>query len=186
MYLFILSIIISIIMGIIWLCAECYNRTDLHLTQKIANFFLGFLCSVILINIVFYMSSLVFVGNKGIEKNPVVKNTFPIVAFEASAETQGVFIFGSGTIGAEQSFYYIEETSKGKQIKTILNDSTVFIKEDNNVSPNISILQSCLTLPDKYRKWCYINSIYGNEYTVITIPENSIKYEYNLDLQRLK
>lgn len=186
MYLFILSIIISIIIGIIFLCIECYHRTDLRLLDKIEHFFFSFICGITITNIVFTLGSLMYIGIKGIEKNPIINNTFPIVAFEASTETQGVFIFGSGTIGAEQSFYYIEETSKGKQIKTILNDDTVFIKEDNNVSPNISTLQSYTVLPEKYKKWCYIHGFYGNQYTVITIPENSIKYEYNLDLQKLK
>ena len=179
MYLFILSIVISVIVAIVVCCTSLYGK-------RTQNFFFGFSITFILTNFVFFIWSLFLIESTGIEQEPLTKNTTSIVAFEASTETQGVFIFGSGNIGAEQSFYYIEETSKGKQIKTILNDDTVFIKEDNNVSPNISTLQSYTVRPEKYKKWCYIHGFYGNQYTVITIPENSIKYEYNLDLQKLK
>ena len=78
MYLFILSIIISIIIGIIFLCIECYHRTDLRLLDKIEHFFFSFICGITITNIVFTLGSLMYIGIKGIEKNPIINNTFPI------------------------------------------------------------------------------------------------------------
>ena len=90
MYLFILSIVISVIVAIVVCCISLYSN-------RIQHFFLGFWTTFIITNLIFYMWSLILIEGAGIEQDSLIENSTPIVAFEATAENQGTFIFGSGT-----------------------------------------------------------------------------------------
>lgn len=186
MYLFILLTIISIIITIGCFLIESYSYIQKDLTDKLIDCFCTLVFSFIILNLFGFAGSAIFVGNKGDDAAPEVVSTFPIIAFETTNNTTAAFILGSGTIEQEQSFFYIEKTPKGNQLKTIVNNNTVFIKEDNTVSPNISKINEKKIVPKKYKKWSYVNSLTKGPYTVITIPTGSIKYEYNLKLHDLK
>lgn len=129
--------------------------------------------------------SLALITNLGYEDGYKINNTTPIVAFASGFETNSRYIFGTGTTENEMMYYYIEKTNMGNQIKSMTVDSSIYIVENNNTEPNITVKQKLKRLPEHLKKWSLRETLYESPITIITIPNNSISYEYNVDLSNL-
>ena len=146
---------------------------------------ISFILSCAIIILFCTLLSLALVETSGFEDEYEINSTTPIVAFSTGSETVGRYIFGTGTTQNKIMYYYMEKTNMGNQIKSMPVDSSTYIVENNNIEPNITVKQKIKRLPDHLKKWGWRESIYESPITIITIPENSISYEYNVDLSNL-
>jgi hypothetical protein len=184
MYLLITAIIVVLLVTIVvglWTW-NYYKAFRLYKKEIFTDMFCAFGISIVIVFLLFSLLSVFLVNNMGYEDGYNINSTTPIVAFSSNSNTSGNFILGSGTIENEMVYYYIEKTNMGNQIKSIPVDNSVYIVEDNNTQPNISVQQKRTKLPEQFKKWSWIHVFIGSEITIITIPENSISYEYNVDL----
>lgn len=187
MYLLIaaISVILLVTIGVgIYLI--CTNSWFWRKKQILENTLLTFLISTICVCLLFCLFSLVFVNFASYEDGYDIKSTTPIVAFSPNSEISGEFyIFGGGSIEEEKTYTYIEKTELGAQIKSIPITSDVYIVENNEVQPNITVKAKRWELPEHLKKWSWIQVWLDPEITIITIPKNSITYDYNVDLSNL-
>ena len=102
-----------------------------------------------------------------------------IYAIEFNSAISGSFFLGSGSFSSKENYYYIGEYKEGKKIYNV-SQGRAYVVEDNNNSPNVEIYEAQFknrwlrkNIPNAYKK---------REYK-FTIPENSIKYDYNIDLK---
>lgn len=187
MYLLITAIIVVLLVTIVvglWTW-NYYKAFRLYKNEILSNMLVAFVISILGVSLFSILISMGLVSNTGYEDGYNINSTTPIVAFSSKSNISGSFILGSGTIENEMVYYYIEKTNMGNQIKSIPIDNSIYIVEDNNTQPNISVQQKRKKLPEQFRKWSWINAWLDSKITIITIPENSISYEYNVDLSNL-
>lgn len=187
MYLLIAAIsvvlLVTIGVGIYLLIA---NSWLLRKKQILENILLTFLISTTCVFLLFSLFSIVFVNIASYEEGYDIESTTPIVAFSSNSEISGRFyIFGGGSIEEEKTYTYIEKTELGAQIKSIPITSDVYIVENNEVQPNVTVKSKRWELPEHLKKWSWIHDWLEDPITIITIPENSITYDYNVDLSNL-
>lgn len=176
-------LLVTIVVGIYLLITDSWFWRK---KQILNNILLTFSISTICVFLLFTLFSIVFVNTASYENGYDIRSTTPIVAFSPNSEIQGQFyVFGGGSIGEEKTYTYIEKTELGAQIKSMPITSNVYIVENNEVQPNITIKNKQFTLPEHLRKWSWIHTWLEPEITIITIPENSITYDYNVDLSNL-
>lgn len=187
MYLLITAIIVVLLVAIavgLWTW-NYYKDFRLFKKEIFTDMFCAFVISIVVVPFFSFLFSLVLISSTGYEDGYDINSATPIVAFTSDSNTTGSFILGSGTIENEMVYCYIEKTTMGNQIKKIPVDSSVYIIEDNNIQPNITVQQKRIKIPKNLKKWSWINVSLDPPVTIITIPENSISYEYNVDLSNL-
>ena len=187
MYLLITAIIVVLLVTIavgLWTW-NYYKIFRLYKNEILSNMLVAFVISIIIVFLLFFWFSGALVNNVGYEDGYNINSTTPIVAFSSNSNTSGNFILGSGTIENEMVYYYIEKTNMGNQIKNMLVNNSIYIVENNNIQPNITVQQKRRKIPEHLKKWSWISVTLDSPITIITIPENSILYEYNVDLSNL-
>ena len=187
MYLLITAIIVVLIVTVavgLWTW-NYYKSFRPYYKNILSNMFVTFIISVIVVVLFCVLISVGLVNGSSYEDGYDINSTTPIVAFSSDSNTSGNFILGSGTIENEIVYYYIEKTNMGNQIKNIPVDNSIYIVENNNIQPNITVQQKRRKIPEHLKKWSWISVILDSPVTIITIPENSISYEYNVDLSNL-
>ena len=187
MYLLITAIsvilLVTISVGIYLLIADSWYWRK---KQILENILLTFLISTTCVPLLFGLFSLVFVNFASYEDGYDITSTTPIVAFSPNSEISGRFyIFGGGSIEEQKTYTYIEKTELGAQIKSIPITSDVYIVENNEEQPNVTVKSKRWKLPDHLKKWSWIHVWLDHQITIITIPENSITYDYNVNLSKL-
>lgn len=114
-----------------------------------------------------------------LQKEYYVVEKSPIYALQDGSNANGNFFLGSGYVKGEMRYTYISKTDKGMEIKSIDTEGN-YVKEDNSKSPNI------VTYASRHKSKIMgklFPTVMDDEYKVITIPEHSIKYNYNVDLK---
>ena len=102
-----------------------------------------------------------------------------IYAIELNSKISGSFFLGSGSFSSKEDYYYIGGYKEGKKIYNV-SQNKAYVVEDNNIKPNVEIYETQFK-----NRWLRKNIPNGHkerEYK-FTIPENSIKYDYNIDLK---
>lgn len=186
MYLLIAAIsvvlLVTISVGIYLLITDSWFWRKKQILERTL---LTFMISTTCVFLLFSLFSVVFVNVASYEDGYDIESTTPIVAFSSNSEISGKFyIFGGGSIEEEKTYTYIEKTELGTQIKSIPIASDVYIIENNEVQPNITVKSKRWKLPEHLKKWSWINVLLEPPVTIITIPENSITYDYNVDLSK--
>ena len=102
-----------------------------------------------------------------------------IYAIEFNSAISGSFFLGSGSFSSKEDYYYIGEYKEGKKIYNV-SQNRAYIIEDNDISPNVEVYETQFK-----NKWLRKNipNVHTKEEYKFTIPENSIKYDYNIDLK---
>lgn len=138
----------------------------------------GISCAFLYGFVALVLASLLQMGAESIFKKEYVKySEDEIVALNNTHEYEGSFFLGSGTIDGKQKYYYMIEEEKGINIKSV-NAEKSYVKEDNNKNPKIEYMSSEFT--NNVARKLFINGL-SSEY-IIHIPENSIKYDFNIEL----
>lgn len=187
MYLLIAAIsvilLVTIGVGIYLLITDSWF---LRKKQILENILLTFLISTVCVFLLFTLFSVVFVNTASYEDGYDIRSTTPIIAFSPNSEISGKFyIFGGGSIEEQKTYTYIEKTELGAQIKSIPITSDVYIVENNEEQPNVTVKVKRWKLPEHLKNWSWFQVWLEPEITIITIPENSITYDYNVDLSNL-
>lgn len=106
-------------------------------------------------------------------------NESSIYAIEFNSTVSGNFFLGSGSFSSKENYYYIGEYKEGKKIYNV-SQNRAYIVEDNNISPSVEVYET--QFKNKWLRKNIPNCHTREEYKFI-IPENSIKYDYNIDLK---
>lgn len=102
-----------------------------------------------------------------------------IYAIEFNTTISGNFFLGSGSFSSNEDYYYIGEYKEGKKIYNV-SQNKAYIVEDNNTNPNVETYKT--QFKNEWLRKNIPNAHEKREYK-FTIPENSIKYDYNIDLK---
>lgn len=117
-----------------------------------------------------------------IPSSAYVESSNPIYGIEDKFNTSGSFFLGCGGFGEQLKYYYIEETDKG--LKTTSGGGEDFylkIIEDDS-EPRIENYEYAF----KNRSWNLVAHIGFNDYygySVLFVPKDTIKVDYNIDLK---
>lgn len=146
-----------------------YGILDLYTIA--AGFITGFLSFILMLIFLLILSML-------IPQELILKETIYIHAIEYNTGTQGQFFLGSGTVSDNNQYYYITDYKDGKKIYNVSQD-TSYIIENNKELPRLEKFEGQF-INEWWRKQLPI-FLLEEEYKFI-IPEGSIKYDYNIDL----
>lgn len=105
--------------------------------------------------------------------------TIEITALNDNSAVSGHFYLGSGHIGEDVKYYFIEETEKGKHTNSVDADYS-YIIESNNEKPRIEVYSPEFK-NNRVLRWFAVEMA-DKEYRIY-IPENSITTEFSVDLQ---
>ena len=103
-------------------------------------------------------------------------------------ETFGAFVLGCGFVNSETNedmkYYYFKVNDLGKKLEsiTITNYSNTYIRETNDIEPCL-IYRYTKCKNEGFLKW-FIgeNEKSFKEATILVVPTNTIKIEYNVDI----
>jgi|SRR5690625_613526 len=138
----------------------------------------GIVCTLLYGFAALVLAALLQIGAESIFKKEYVKQSEDeIEALSNTHEYEGSFFLGSGSIDGNHEYYYMVEEEKGVNIKSV-NAGKTYVKEDNNKKPKIEHMSSEFT--NSIVRKLFINGL-SSEY-IIHIPENSIKYDFNIEL----
>src|SRR5690606_26570467 len=68
---------------------------------------------------------------------PELVKTTNISALKDNSKMSGAFFLGTGGVGEDQYYYYMEDTSKGKKMDKLNVDADVYLNEDNGEKPRV-------------------------------------------------
>lgn len=169
LYLTILFIpaILGAIIGFMdsWYIAE-------RLALSLAGTFFGVMVGMISIPILMGAVHLVF------DTEYVYKDSKEVYALQDNVGTEGRFFLGSGGVDSKMEYYYMIKEDKGMQIQSV-NAEKSYVNEVDDVKPNINCYER--RFENKVVQWL-TPALPRNEY-IFEIPEDSIKQNYNIDLQ---
>ena len=100
-----------------------------------------------------------------------------IYSCKDNRDVSGNFVLGTGHIDETLFYYYIIDTEQGQKIDKVKSDYT-YIQSTHNAPKIIEYRATGF----KY-KVHYLYSFPANYYYVLYVPENTIKYEYNVDME---
>ncbi|MBD5589288.1 hypothetical protein [Clostridium botulinum] len=173
-----------IIIGVWLLCIVATIRifkhydVELDFANYILSIVLGFLIGVI-VNFILVIS-ITSVVNHYASKKEVVDSTINIKAIDNKQSTNGTFFLGSGSINGRMYYYYMTSEKDGStQIKKLENNDNVYIIETNSQKPKIIFYKKEFVNPH----FKDIMPIY-EEKIKIYIPKESLKTNYNIDLEQ--
>lgn len=134
---------------------------------------LGMLIGAVLSILIFLCVSMVA------DREEYLRSEERIYALQDNKGTNGKFFLGSGRVDGSLKYNYLIDTTRGKKIKEKDIDDA-YIVEDNNIAPKVEHYYS--RFENKI-----LRKLYGGddlyEYSRFFIPENSIKENYNIDLE---
>jgi hypothetical protein len=113
---------------------------------------------------------------------------YKIQGLENNIETKnkisGGFILGFGYVKGESeqkiNYYYFKVNDIGKKLEK--SDTDVYIRETNNIQPCL-IYKYQETKNQGFWEWFFGEHLISTkEATILVVPENTIKIEYNVDV----
>lgn len=107
----------------------------------------------------------------------VVDYEQPILALQDNSLTNGHFFLGSGTIGSAMKYVYLAKQDDGVVLKTVDTNNVVIMESSD--TPKIIVYKSQFVND----VWRNILFNFNGGRTKFSIPKNSIKYNYNVDLR---
>lgn len=166
--------LIFIIPTIVMISIFLYNLFDYGFDSDAVFYSIGgggvsFLLTIILLVVapLFYEEELIFMKESD------------IVALSSTTGQEGVFLLGSGSVKNKMKYHYALEDDRGVNLNSVSVEN-VYLKEDDNDTPNIKEYRK--EAKNKLTRWFFRGS-FDTEYHV-TIPENTIKQEFNVDLEK--
>jgi len=106
----------------------------------------------------------------------IFKDRYKLYALKDNVGVQGNFFLGSGRIDSDLKYYYLTDFEDGKKIDSLDVDE-VILKQDDN--PHIEVYEA--QYKNEFIRFNFIN--FSSDKYKIYIPEGSIKYDFNVDLQ---
>lgn len=176
MFYFILSIILSTLIGIL-----CYYRSY----DEDLGFSIGVIIFIVLMAVSLFNN---FIGYTEVEYEKVV---YEIEGLELQNEetVNGNFLLGTGYITSSNKIQYIyfAKTEFGKQLKTE-DASTIYLVETNEKKPQLIEKRK-----QKIRKTNFIDKLWSEEEEnkilldileekILIVPENTIQIEYKVEV----
>lgn len=176
MFYFVLSIILSILIGIL-----CYYRSY----DEDLSFSIGVIIFIVLMAVSLFNN---FIGYTEIEYETVA---YEIEGLELQnqEELTGNFILGIGYVENSNKIQYIyfAKTEFGKQLKTE-DANTIYLVETNEKKPQLIEKRK-----QKIRKTNFIDKLWGEEEEnkilldilkekILIVPENTIQIEYKVEV----
>lgn len=163
------TVIIGAIVGLIIGVYEGIDWADQIVSGIVTSLFFGFIA--LLVAMMLQLSA-----DTIFEQEYVKYSEEEIKAISNYHEYEGSFFLGSGSVNGKQEYYYMSESEKGINIRSI-DASKSYVIEDNNVTPSIEFRES--RFKSKLISKLFFDGIY-QEY-IIHVPESSIKYDFNID-----
>ena len=176
MFYFILSIILSTLIGIL-----CYYRSY----DEDLGFSIVFIIIIVLMTVSLFNN---FIGYTEVEYEKVA---YEIEGLELQNEetVNGNFLLGTGyrTSSNKIQYIYFAKTEFGKQLKTE-DASTIYLVETNKKKPQLIEKRK-----QKIRKTNFIDKLWGEEEEnkilldileekILIVPENTIQIEYKVEV----
>lgn len=154
----------------------------LGVNDLFGDFWWGALCGVLglIIGVIISLFAGVVVDIKA-DKETYKKSEEKILALNDNMGTKGRFFLGSGNINDSMKYVYLVENKNGKKMKDAESYNT-YINEDNNEEPRIEYHY------ERYKNKKLEKYFFGifndtHKHNAIYIPEDSINYQYNIDLE---
>lgn len=110
------------------------------------------------------------------ETEYVITSESNLYAFSNKSTVEGSFFLGSGYVSGDMNYYYISDFHEGKKMYRVGIDNVVLIESD--AKPKIEIHES--RFKNKVIRYIFVNI--NSDLYKIYIPENSITYEFDVDL----
>lgn len=173
--------ILSIIVCAIWFITENRNISmDIksHIKDGIGGALFGVVIGLLAILIIGGIIG-TFLPTKDV---PI--DTWYIYSVEDNMQTEGSFVLGCGSVDEDLTYYYMVNTNRGYKVKDI-PASECYIKiigsndDDGITTPQIVEYQGEFINENHY--WIGMPS--GHSYSVMYVPEDTIKEKYNVDLE---
>lgn len=101
----------------------------------------------------------------------------PLYIIQDSMLTTGYFILGNGSINGDMKYVYMTEEDGGKCIKIVSTEDVIIYEQEGN-SPRLEIWEGRCK-----NSFLRLFQIKPKKLIKIYIPQNAIKYEYNIDLR---
>ena len=162
-----LFIIIFVVLGGLFIAFTGYGDFE----EFLGGAFMGFVFSLIFLVISFCLS---FADVPNYESAPI-----PMAALQDGSSIEGSFFLGCGSINEKMTYTFLmgneEEGFKMEQVDA--SSVTIKFTED---APHYTKMRSKLNWYGRFL-WG-VDSIGASEY-VFYVPEGTIKYNYNIDLQ---
>lgn len=162
----ILTVVVPIIIFIIGIIYAIYER---NLDYAGIGFLIGLVALVLVFILITTVSETLPNDVKIYEEEEV-----PIVALEDNFNLNGHFFLASGIIAEDAYYYYMTKTEEGYKIQKIIASTPI------EISDNPRIVKYT---PVGFTEWYYyIFSAPTGTYYKIYIPEGTIKFAFNIDL----
>lgn len=110
-----------------------------------------------------------------------IMSTESLLVIQDNKEIEGSFFLGCGTINGNMKYVYIVEEEFGQTMKSI-NVNDVYLKETQDNEPKI-VHYKQQVINRKLNFWFLTDEWLNDTKTVIEVPNGTIKYDYNIDLQ---
>ena len=175
---------ISVVMFIVLAVAAINYLCD-SMIAKVINYIWGIPFSILLGIVMGFCFVFVFgaIGVVIMPSEEIILSENEIVSISDNMTLQGHFALGSGYVDENLCIFYVIDTSQGKKIDSVKADNAVII-ESNTEKPNIVIKS------ERYKhKWINIflwdiRTICDDwDTAIITVPEDTITVQYNIDLE---
>lgn len=166
---------ICLILGVI---IFCIFRFVLHKYLSLSNtLYFGFSLAVASL---FWTFSLAYVNS--LPSDYVEVNRVNIYSINNNNDIEGSFALGCGSINSQMYFYYYISTDYGYSIEKIRSDGVIFVEDNDCIDYGyISFIEKQLINEDNFfgfGKWVPN----PEPLTVIHLPKNSVKIDFNVSL----
>lgn len=119
--------------------------------------------------------------HKSVESEEYIFKTSEVYALKDNVGSDGVFFLGSGATDSNLKYHYIVEEEKGKNVKSIAAGSA-HIKENNKIIPKVEYYSYRFKNKTVEKLFPSLKGLWSGA-TVITIPEDSVDYDFRIDLE---
>lgn len=124
------------------------------------------------------------------ESEEVYKEAYEIYSLENTTKFEGSFILGTGEIKNDYIVYYfLRKGEYGYTIDSIKPKYAwhkIYIQESDEETPKVKHVYEKKYYTGKYEKWLGKGEVEEFKATVIVVPKNTIKLQYNVDLNQLE
>lgn len=160
------------ILCFILLMVSNHKKYRTNMLDTVFYMFLSFIIFIVLGFITFFLTI-------SVEQELYLKEHAVIYAIENTTNMGGRFFLGSGGFSTKREYYYLGDYKNGKKVYQA-SQADSYVIEDNDQTPNVKIYKS--EFRNRWLRKNIPNFFYEKEYK-FTIPEDSIEYDYNIDLK---
>lgn len=167
-------LIVLLVSLISFLTAFTIERED-----KDLRFLIGVLFAIIAIIVM--IIPMAILGGILNASSPTEKYTYSethMVVLKDNIETNGKFFLGSGRVDSEMQYYYMVNTNKGMQVRSVSAESS-YLVESNDIQPMI-VENRDRFKNKKLQLWFPARN---NSEIIIYVPKGSVDYSYRVDLE---